>query len=57
VMSPRQIAIDIAVGLLGVSIEMSKSPVERVADRPGSSRGLSASAQNRPTGHNGYMGG
>jgi hypothetical protein len=55
-MSLRQIAIDLAVGLLGVSVEMSELTVERVADRPCSSRGPSASAQNRQTGYTDYMG-
>jgi hypothetical protein len=57
VSSPRQIAIDLVVGLSDVSVEMLEPTIERVTDRPGSSHGSSASAHNRQIGHNGYMGG
>jgi hypothetical protein len=42
--SPRQIVIDLAVDLLDVSVKDVKIDHWRVADRPGASRGLSASA-------------
>jgi hypothetical protein len=42
--SPRQIAVDLTVDLLEVSVEDVRIDRWRVADRPGPSRGPSASA-------------
>jgi hypothetical protein len=44
VVSPRQIVVDLAVDLSGVSIGDVRIDRWRVADRPGPSRGTSASA-------------
>jgi hypothetical protein len=44
VVSPRQIAVDLAVDLSEVSVEDVRIDRWRVADRPGPSRGPSASA-------------
>jgi hypothetical protein len=44
VMSPRQIAVDLAVDLSEVSVEDVRIDRWRVAGRPGPSRGPSASA-------------
>jgi hypothetical protein len=42
--SPRQIAVDLAVDLSGVSVEDVRIDRWRVADRPGPSRGPSVSS-------------
>jgi hypothetical protein len=44
VVSPRQIAVDLTVDLSEVSVEDVRIDRWRVADRPGPSRGPSASA-------------
>jgi hypothetical protein len=44
VVSPKQIAVDLAVDLSDVSVEDVRIDRWRVADRPGPSRGPSASA-------------
>jgi hypothetical protein len=56
-MSPRQIAVDLAVDLSEVSVEDVRIDRWRVADRPDPSRGPSTSAFSGRCAPNGYMGG
>jgi hypothetical protein len=55
--SPRQIAVDLTVDLSEVSVEDVIIDRWRVADRPGPSRGPSASVISGRCAPNGYMGG